>query len=158
MACKNDSELIRLTEVRKFDFLYEAKKAELRRICSIAKTLFDADRASVVIVDSDHNKALEADGGSPITTTPRRNSLSEHALEADCFYEVDVPEDDGAGAHSRGFRHYAGVPLQPTPGLFVGVFAIASKRVRRLSEEDRENLIALAQVIEDEMRLFLAGQ
>jgi signal transduction histidine kinase/CheY-like chemotaxis protein len=158
MACKNDSELIRLTEVRKFDFLYEAKKAELRRICSIAKTLFDADRASVVIVDSDHNKALEADGGSPITTTPRRNSLSEHALEADCFYEVDVPEDDGAGAHSRGFRHYAGVPLQPTPGLFVGVFAIATKAVRRLSEEDRENLIALAQVIEDEMRLFLAGQ
>jgi len=53
-----EAELLRLAEVRRFDFLYEAKQIELRRICSIAKTLFAADRASVVIVDSDPSQGV----------------------------------------------------------------------------------------------------
>ncbi len=158
MASDSEHELNRLTEVRRFDFLYEAKQAELRRICSIAKRLFGANQASVVMVDSDHMKVLETDG-SPITTAPLRNSLSEQTVEAGCFYEsIDIPEDDGNGPRSRGLRHFAGVPLQPTPGRIVGIFGIMTKQVRQFSEEDRESLIALGQVIEDEMRLFLASQ
>jgi hypothetical protein len=107
MASENEDELLRLEEVHCFDFLYEAKQAELRRICSIAKRLIGADRASVVMVDSDHLRALEADGGSSITTWSRRNSLSEQTLSVGCFYEIeDIPAGDGSGAHSRGFRHY----------------------------------------------------
>jgi signal transduction histidine kinase/DNA-binding response OmpR family regulator len=159
MACENENERDRLIEVRRFDFLYEAKQTELRRICSIAKMLFSADRASVAMVDSDQVRALEADGELPITTAPRRNSLSEQVLEAACLHEInDIPEDGGSGPRSRGFRHYAGVPLQPTPDRIVGVLAIATKRARRLSNEERESLIALAQVVEDEMRLFLVSE
>ena len=58
MTTEVEEELLRLTEVRQFDFLYEAKHAELRRICSVAKRLFGADRASVVMVDSEHIKVL----------------------------------------------------------------------------------------------------
>jgi len=158
MAGESENELIRLTEVRKFDFLYEAKQAELRRICSISKKLFAADLASVVMLDSEHIKSLESDG-LPFTIAPRRNSLSEQTVEAGCFYEIeDIPENSGSVARGRGLRHYAGVPLQPTPGQFVGVLAIMTKRVWRLSDEEKESLIALAQVIEDEMRLFLVSQ
>ncbi len=152
------AELLRLTEVRKFDFLYEAKQAELRRICSIATALLGADSAQVVMVDSDHIKVLETDG-PPLSPSPRQNYLSEQTVEAGCFFEVeDIPEDWSDGPRSRGLRHYAGAPLQPTPGLIVGVLAILSKQVRRLSAQERENLGALAQVIEDEMRLFLVSQ
>ncbi len=158
MASDSENELIRLTEVRRFDFLYEAKQAELRRICSIATALIGADSAQVVMVDSDHIKVLDTDG-PPLPPAPRGNFLSEQTVEAGCYLEVeDITEDDGGGPRSRGLRHYAGVPLQPTPGLVVGVLAILSKRVRRLSDQERESLIALAQVVEDEMRLFLAGQ
>lgn len=158
MATELDDEVLRLSEVRRFDFLYEAKQTELRRICSIAKRLFGADQASVVMVDSDNIKMLETDG-SPIKTAPLRNSLSEKTVEAGCFYEsIDIPEDDGTGPRSRGLRHFAGVPLQPTAGRIVGIFGIMTKQVRRLSEEDQKSLIALGQVIEDEMRLFLASQ
>ena len=89
----------------------------------------------------------------------RRNSLSDETVEAGCFYEIDdIPEDRGSEARSRNLRHFAGVPLQPTSCRIVGVFTIMTERVRRLSEEDRESLLALAQVIEDEMRLFLVSQ
>ena len=105
MASDSEHELNRLTEVRRFDFLYEAKQAELRRICSIAKRLFGANQASVVMVDSDHMKVLETDG-SPITTAPLRNSLSEQTVEAGCFYEsIDIPEDDGNGPRSLSLIH-----------------------------------------------------
>ncbi len=158
MAAEDEAEIRRLEEVRRFDFLYEAKQSELRRICSIARTLFGADRATVVMVDADHIRALEEDG-APTTILPRRNSLSDRTVEADCLFEiVDIPEDQVNWQGGGGLRHFAGVPLQPTPGRIVGAFTVMTKRVRRLSAEDRVGLIALAQVIEDEMRLFLASQ
>jgi signal transduction histidine kinase/DNA-binding response OmpR family regulator len=110
------------------------------------------------MVDSEHIKALETDG-SPITTGPRLNTMSSQTVEAACLHEiVDIPEDGGQWPRSRGIRHYAGVPLRPTPGGIVGVLAIMTNRVRRLSDEDKESLIALGQVVEDVMRLFLASQ
>jgi len=158
MTVDLDNELIRLTEVRRFDFLNDAKQAEFARICSIAKKLFGADLACVVIVDANQIRSLESEA-SPFTVAPRRNSHFEQTVEAGAFFEIEyIPEDSGGTARSRGLHHYAGVPLQPTPGLSVGVFAIMSKQTRRLSDEDRESLIALAQVVEDEMRLFLASR
>jgi len=154
-----EDELIRLAEVRKFDFLYDAKQAELRRICSIAKRLFGADAAQVAMVDSDHIKVLEADGPPAPFARPRRNSLSEQTMQAGSLCEIDeIPEDEGHGPRSRGLRHYAGTILQPTPGQTVGVFGIMSRRARHLTDDDKESLIALAKVIEDEMRLFLVSQ
>jgi signal transduction histidine kinase/ActR/RegA family two-component response regulator len=85
--------------------------------------------------------------------------MSSQTVEAACLHEiVDIPEDGGQWPRSRGIRHYAGVPLRPTPGGIVGVLAIMTNRVRRLSDEDKESLIALGQVVEDVMRLFLASQ
>jgi signal transduction histidine kinase/CheY-like chemotaxis protein len=164
MTIEDNIEADRLIAVRRFDFLYETKKAELLRICSIAKKLFNVDRVSVVMVNSDYLKGLEIDGlaiNSSITDTPRQGSLSDLTVALGRFNEIhDISEnpDLGRWLHGQGFRHYAGVPLKPTSDHIVGVFAILTKQVRRLSAEERESQIALAQVIEDEMRLFLISQ
>jgi signal transduction histidine kinase/DNA-binding response OmpR family regulator len=158
MAEELDPEHDRLLDVQKLDFLYDAKHAELNRICTIAKRLFQAQLVAVGLAYSDHIKVLEADGPGRATAPPR-NTLSEKTVQAGSFYESnDIPVDDGTGPRSRGLRHYAGVPLQLTSGRTVGLFAIMSARERQLSPEDRESLIALAKVVEDEMRLFLVGQ
>jgi len=155
LAAAPEGELVRLSEAGKFAFLYEVKQAELRRICSVAKALFGADRAQVVMVESDHLKALEADGVESGSTASRKNSLSDQTVKAGRFYEIeDILDTGSAGPRNQGARHYAAVPLRPTSEQIVGVFAILTNRVRRLSAGDRENLIALAHILEDEMRLF----
>jgi signal transduction histidine kinase/DNA-binding response OmpR family regulator len=81
------------------------------------------------------------------------------SVELGDFLEIeDIPEGAPTGLRERGFVHYAGVPLQPTSGLVVGSFCVMSKRPRRLTEEERTNLTALAHVVEDQMRLFLTTQ
>ena len=158
MAEESEDEIERLAELRRFDFLYEAKQEELRRICSIAKQLFDASLASIVMVDSDHIKVLETDG-SDIRIASREDAPSAATVELGDFLELeDISETARTGLRQRGFRHYAGVPLQPTPGLMVGSFCVMSKEPRRLTEEERENLKALAHVVEDQMRLFVTTQ
>ena len=148
----------RLAELRRFDFLYEAKQAELRRICTIAKQLFDASLSSIVMVDADHLKVLETDG-SDIHLAARADAPSSATVELADFLEIeDIPEDSRTGLRQRGFRHYAGVPLQPTPGRVVGSFCVMSKRPRRLTDEERDSLTALASVVEDQMRLFVTTQ
>lgn len=76
MSSESENEPLQLAEVRRFDFLYEAQQAELRRICSIATTLLGADRASVTMVDSDHLKGLEIKGldvgDSSLTNAPTK--------------------------------------------------------------------------------------
>jgi len=148
----------RLVELRRFDFLYEAKQEELRRICTIAKSLFNASLSSVVMVDADHIKVLETDG-SDIRTASRENAPSSMTVEEGGFLEIeDIPADSKTGLRQRGYHHYAGVPLSPTPGLIVGSFCVMSKSVRRLTEEERAHLVDLGHVVEDQMRLFVTSQ
>ena len=89
MVPEPDSELLRLAEVRRFDFLYESKQTELRRICSITTTLLKADVAQVVMVDIDHICLLDAEGPTTPSLRPRHNSLSQRTVEVGGFCEVD---------------------------------------------------------------------
>jgi signal transduction histidine kinase/DNA-binding response OmpR family regulator len=158
MAEEFGREVERLAELRRFDFLYEAKQEELRRICTIAKQLFNGALSSIVMVDADHIKVLETDG-SDIHFAAREDAPSSATVELGEFLEIeDIPEASRTGLRQRGFRHYAGVPLQPTPGLVVGSFCVMSKSPRRLTDEERDNLKALAYVVEDQMRLFVTTQ
>jgi len=79
-------------------------------------------------------------------------------VKSDGFYENDdIPKNAANRMRGRGFRHYAACRCSPRRA-WLWAFRNSVQARRRLSDEDRGSLIALGQVIEDEMRLFLAGQ
>ena len=150
----------RLEELRAYAFLYDHRKEELERLCVITKQLLGAHAASVNLVDEHCLKFLSTVGAStdPI---PRAGSYCDATIGQDDVLELHDMWGDPRFAHTKAhldIRHYAGVPLAPTPGLNVGTLCIVGLEPRYLTAEQRCNLKSLAGIVEDEMRLYRSGQ
>ena len=160
MSGSQMQEAARLAELRKFDFLYESRHADLQRLCEIARQLFGCEMGVINMVDEDTVRALTT-AGPEVLITPRKTSLTHWTIHNDHIFEVEDLLEDERFAHLsalRGMRHYAGAPLAPTPGLRVGGLCILGSRSRRLDDKERDQLKALAGIMEDQMRLHLATQ
>ena len=154
-------EAARLEDLRAFDFLFSYRGEELGRLCAMANQLLGGDTATIVLVDADRLRLVSSHGVT-VNEPPRAGSFSGTAIEQDDIFEVpDVRLDPRFADDPHGdlrIRHYAGVPLAPTPGLNVGTFCVVGDKPRRLTAEERRTLKSLAGVVEDQMRLHRAGQ
>jgi len=152
------SEEDRIAEVRRFDFLYDAKKEELNRICIIANKLLRGNAVSIVLVDQFNANILSTDGSS-VSTLPKEHASSTRPVEMGQFVEIeDLTQIPAWHVGKRQYRHFAGRPLAPTPGLTVGALALFTRESRRLTQDEKQTLADLARVVEDQMRLFLVSQ
>jgi signal transduction histidine kinase/DNA-binding response OmpR family regulator len=153
-------EAARIVELRRFDFLYAERHAELERICLIARQLLGAKSASITLLDTDTMSFLSSEGNAH-NTIPRKGAFCSLTIEQDQLFEIeDLFEEPRVVDQARALklRHYAGVPLAPTPGLNVGALAVVGREPRRLTADERENLLGLASIVEDQMRLFRSTQ
>jgi signal transduction histidine kinase len=149
----------RIADLRAYDFLYQDRRDELERLCAITKQLLGGQSAAINLVDRDELKWLSSGGSTP-TGLPREGTFSDLTIKVEGIHEVYDAVLDPRFVHlaqKLGSRHYAGVPLAPTPGLNVGVLCIIGAEPRRLTDDERSHLIALGGVVEDQMRLFRSG-
>jgi signal transduction histidine kinase/CheY-like chemotaxis protein len=149
----------RIADLRAYDFLYQDRRDELERLCAITKQLLGGQSAAINLVDRDELKWLSSGGSTP-TGLPREGTFSDLTIKVEGIHEVYDAMLDPRFVHlarKLGSRHYAGVPLAPTPGLNVGVLCIIGAEPRRLTDDERGHLVALGGVVEDQMRLFQSG-
>ena len=152
-----DVEEARLRDLHSFDFMY-ARGDELRRICWLTKDLLRAKTAFISLVDGERVHFLSAENLSPEGvrrgSVSRRWAVCHRTVNTGAFYELeDIAAEPDLTTVAATARHYAGVPLAPTPGLFVGALAISGAEPRRLTPREREQLAALGAIVEDQMRL-----
>jgi excisionase family DNA binding protein len=100
--------------------------------------------------------------GTELTETPRGQSFCNHAiLSEDMMTVEDAREDTRFSANPlvTGDPHilfYAGCPLRGPDGHAVGTLCVIDRTPRRLDGAQKEALRALADIAEDEIRLYMA--
>ena len=156
----SDHEALRLEELKHFAFLCAERKGELERLCQITRRLLAAKSCSVTLFSSDEMTFLSSEGldSRPM---PRKQAFCNITLERDAYWESpDLLKDERCRAQAEilGLRHYAGVPLAPTPGLSIGTLCVVGREPRTLNAHQKSDLIGLASVVEDLMRLYRASQ
>jgi signal transduction histidine kinase/DNA-binding response OmpR family regulator len=174
-----DREVARLKDLRAYDFLFHDRRDEFQRLCFITKQLLGGLATSVSLVGSDETRILSSEGADQITHTrvdaasdltveevgveprPRTRVPSDLTIEQDDVYEIpDLALNPRFAELNRayGLRHYAGVPLAPTPGLNVGTLSMCGLEPRYLTADERRTLRSMGSIVEDQMRLYRTGQ
>jgi signal transduction histidine kinase/CheY-like chemotaxis protein len=172
-------EAARLSDLRAYDFLFHDRRDEFQRLCFITKQLLGGLATSVSLVGSHETRILSSEGADQITQShvdettdltveelgveprPRTRVPSDWTIE-----QNDICEIPDLALNPRfkelneryGLRHYAGVPLAPTPGLNVGVLSMCGLEPRYLTADERRTLKSMGSIVEDQMRLYRTSQ
>lgn len=100
--------------------------------------------------------------GTDLTETPREQAFCNHViLGEDMMMVEDVRADTRFSANplvtgSPHIRFYAGCPLRGPDGHALGSLCVIDRTPRRLDAAQKEGLRALADIAEDEIRLYMA--
>ena len=93
--------------------------------------------------------------------TAREVAFCNHAVATDRLVTVEDARDDGrfrdnpAVTGEPHLRFYAGCPLHAPDGFVVGTLCVFDRTPRRLDGTQLECLRALAEIAEDEIRLYM---
>lgn len=94
--------------------------------------------------------------------SPREWAICNHAILGNDLLMIEDVCADARFRHnplvhgSPHIRFYAGCPLRAPDGLTVGTLCVIDKTPRRLDQTQQEGLRALAEIAEDEIRLYMA--
>ena len=150
-------ETARLRDLRRLDFLYADRQVELERLCQLTCQLLNIEVAAISLVDYEHVHFLSATRG--LETRPRGKSFGDLAILSDDVTELDITDGDTRFVGLQHLVHfYAGVPLALRPGLNIGVLGVSSAKVRKMTAADRANLRAMADLVLDQIRLYLSTE
>src|ERR1700754_587630 len=100
--------------------------------------------------------------GMDITESPREWAICNHAILGNDLLLIEDASQDDRFRHNPlvhgapHIRFYAGWPLRSPEGLVVVTLCVIDKTPRRLDETQKEGLRALAEIAEDEIRLYIA--
>ena len=100
--------------------------------------------------------------GTELTETPRELSFCTHAILGQDMMTVEDARDDtrfSANPMVTGdprIRFYAGCPLRGPDGHALGTLCVVDRTPRRLDAAQKKGLRALADIAEDEIRLYMA--
>ncbi|MEO6339937.1 MAG: EAL domain-containing protein [Caulobacteraceae bacterium] len=146
----------RLRDLRRLDFLYADRQAELERLCQLSRQLLATDVAAISLVDYETVHFLSATRG--LERRPRANSFGDYAIRQDGLVELNEIAGDPRFTPANPVQFYAGVPIALRPGLNVGVLAVSSFTARKFTPEERANLRAMADLVLDQIRLYLSTE
>jgi diguanylate cyclase (GGDEF)-like protein len=127
------------------------------RITRMARRMFNVPIALVSLVDSERQWFLSRQG-LDATETPRDVSFCGHAIMADRLFVVEDSNRDPRFCDNPlvtgppYVKFYAGYPLKSSSGHRLGTLCIIDKAPRRFSSADRDMLIDLGQLAEDQLR------
>lgn len=152
IATMTPGERERLETLRRLNILDRIPGPAFDRLVRLARRLFGAPQAALVLVD-EHREWLLAKDGIPASEWPRGRSLCARALEGDLPFVVpDVPPDPRLTAHPD-VRFFAAAPLVFSAGIRLGALCVMDTAPREFAVADAEALAALADLAVDELRL-----
>jgi PAS domain S-box-containing protein len=144
------NENARLAALRATELLDSAPEIRFDDITMLAARLCAVPISLISLVD-EHRQWFKAKTGLDACETSREVSFCAHAIcRPESIMEVpDAHEDDRFRNHplvtSEPFlRFYAGVPLVTGPGIALGTLCVADRVPRRLTDHERDELLALA--------------
>ena len=101
--------------------------------------------------------------GFDATETPREWAMCNHAILGEgALMMIEDAREDERFRHNPlvnggpRIRFYAGCPLRTPDGFAVGTLCVTDTTPRRLDATQKEGLRALADIAEDEIRLYMA--
>ena len=142
-------ETLRQAAVARMSAPTGADSIELSQVLTSAKQLFGVAGAAVNIIDGDRQRVLAASGGTA-PDLPREESLCNFTVQTnDVMVIGDALRDrryrDVTWTFAeRGFRFYAGFPIEAPDGERVGALCIVDREPREFSTADSTLLRELA--------------
>ena len=94
MKNSDRQEVARLVELRKFEFLLDEGRADLKRLCEITRQVFSCTKAVIVLVDENSVREISADGDE-IKDKPRANAMTNLAIKQSDLFEIENIGKDG---------------------------------------------------------------
>ena len=120
----------------------------LRLACAICQT----PMGTITLVDKDR-QWFKSRIGVDAPETPRDISFCGHVILQEPLFEIEDATKDERFAENpmvtgkQHLRFYAGVPLASPEGYNIGVLCVSDTQPRKLTEEQRELLILLAEKV-----------
>lgn len=154
------NEAKRIETLKKYDILDTPPDGNFDRITTLASTLFKVPIAIISLVDTDRIW-FKSHYGLHINQIDREPGLCASAIFSKDVYIVENASKDprtmtnSLVAGEFGLRFYAAVPLQTSDNFNLGTFCLLDKAPRIFSDEEKDILKQLAQIVMNEMELRL---
>ncbi len=157
------AEAERIKALKKYDILDTPADGSFDNLTKLAAKLLDMPIALISLVDTDRIW-FKSRFGLDVPQINRDPGLCASAILSDEIYLVeDTIKDPRTLANplvagQSGLRFYAAVPLKVQEGYNLGTFCVMDKNPRRFTEEQKEILQSLADIVIDQMELRLAAR
>lgn len=151
----------RIAALKRYDVLDTPPDGSFDRITKLAATIFKVPVAIISLVDTDRIW-FKSHYGLSINQIGRDPGLCASAiLSSDVYVVGDASNDPRTLANPLvagefGLRFYAAMPLQTDDQYNLGTLCIIDKKPRTLTDEEKEILKQLSQVVMHEMELRIA--
>lgn len=156
-----DDEAGRLRAVGRTGLLDTPAEPAFDRITWLA-SLIAGTPVSLISLLTSQRQWFKSHRGTGMTQTPRDWAFCGHAILGDDIMTVEDARTDDRFRHNplvTGHEHivfYAGCPLRSPDGHALGTLCVIDSAPRQLNDTQKEGLRALADIAEDEIRLFMA--
>ncbi len=153
---KAANEGARIEALRATGLLDSEPEERFDRITRLARRIFSVDTALVTLVDTERQWFKSAQG-LDARQTGRDESFCGHAILQGALFEIpDTLEDSRFSdnpfvVEEPKIRFYAGVPLSTPDGYRLGTLCVLDSAPRRLTDSERETLLDLAAIAEQEV-------
>jgi diguanylate cyclase (GGDEF)-like protein/PAS domain S-box-containing protein len=154
----SEPERLRLRLLHALNLLDTEPEPEFDRITRLLARALDVPIALVSLLD-EHRQWFKSVVGLPVRETPREIAFCDHAIRQQGLFIVPDTRQDPRFADKplvRGapnIRFYAGMPLRTGDGYALGTLCAIDSRPRELSEDQRQILTDLAELVMRELRL-----
>jgi excisionase family DNA binding protein len=156
-----EDEAARLRAVGRTGLLETPAEPAFDRITWLA-TLIAGTPVSLITLLTSRRQWIKSHRGTEMTETPREWAFCGHAILGDELFTVEDARTDERFRHNplvTGHEHivfYAGCPLRSPDGHALGTLCVIDKAPRRLDDTQKQGLRALADIAQDEIRLYMA--
>lgn len=152
---KNEAE--RLHALRTLRILDTSGEERFDRVTRMAKRMFGVQISLVSLID-EKRQWFKSKQGLDASETPREISFCGHAINQDELFIISNALEDERFADNPlvtddpNIRFYAGYPLKIKQGLNLGTLCIIDSHPKILEEEDKQLLLDLGAMIEQEIQ------
>ena len=162
-AASHERESARLAALRRYDILDTPPDGSFDHIAQVAARLFDVPIAIITLVDNDRIW-FKAKHGLEVNEIGRDPGLCASAImQTDPYVLTDAACDPRSLANPLvagdfGLRFYLAAQLRTGDGYNLGTICVIDRKPRTVTDEQVEQLQALAGVVIDQMELRLAAR
>ena len=154
----------RLENLYQYDILDTPPDGTFDNITRLASQLLKTPISIISLVDSDRIWFKSAHGLEGVNEIERAPGLCASAILEEDFYLVEDAKNDirtlanPLVASSFGLQYYAAAPLNTKEGFNLGTLCVIDKKPRKITEEEKEILKNLSEIVINQMDLRLEAR